>query len=87
MIIAQTQAAPTSITGMDWAEFGLAGLVIGALFFVLVMLYRSHREERKEWRDEASQREERGTSAIDGLGDVVSELSNAIRELQWRNRE
>ena len=47
----------------DWSQFGLAGAVIGALFFSLVLVIRwmvghidkqaeRHHSERSEWRTE-----------------------------------
>ena len=46
-----------------WSEFGLPGMVIGALFVSIVLMFRkgldlfrhsqnTHREDRKEWRQE-----------------------------------
>ena len=64
--IAQTSA-------IDWGQFGLAGAVIGGLFAYLVFVAKSHREERKEWRDDAGAR----TSSTN---EVIKELTNAIRE-------
>lgn len=72
-----------------WAEFGLAGLMIGALFFTLILIVKwmirqteamaeTHREERREWRDSA--REERRDTS-DKMAATVGELTRAIQEL------
>jgi hypothetical protein len=34
-----------------FADYGLAGLVIAALFYGLHMLINDHKEERSEWLD------------------------------------
>ena len=71
-----------------WEEFGIAGLVIGALFYTLFRLVQHqkdertetrdlHREERKEWKEEANQREE-------NLGTILSDLETTIQDLGSR---
>lgn len=68
-----------------WKEFGLAGLVIFALFCTLFVIVRwlitytdnlskAHREERKEWR-------ESNEKSNDKFETVAKELTTAIREL------
>jgi hypothetical protein len=69
---------------MDWAQFGLAGLVIAALFAVLVFMYRSHQSERSEWRKEAQEMHAEQTSAIKSLDKVTTELMIAVRELIYK---
>lgn len=44
-MLAQTDIAP-------WAEYGVAGLVIFAMFGVLIWLLRSHSSERKDLHKE-----------------------------------
>lgn len=67
-----------------WAEFGLTGLVIGALFAAIVVIVRgglihvdkihtSHREERKEWRDDIAARQAQ-------TDNVIKDLTSAIRD-------
>lgn len=69
---------------VTWAEFGLAGLVIMALFILLGWtIYLSnkerdrtsatHKEERTEWR-ESSERQ------VEKLGNAIDGISSAIRE-------
>lgn len=78
MILAETAAA------LPWAQFGLAGLVIGALFAVLWHFMKqhreerektseSHRDERREWRAEATSREER-------LQEIFKSFTEAVLE-------
>ena len=66
ILIGQTNA-------IDWGQFGLAGAVIGGLFAFLVFMVKSHRDERKEWREDAGKRSE-------ATNDVIKELSNVIRQ-------
>lgn len=51
-----------------FAEFGLAGLVIAALFVTLWHQNRQHREERRRWSD-----------LMDRFGDKIDRLTDAIR--------
>lgn len=80
-MLAQVQT-PEAIS--QWAEFGLAGLVIFALFGVLVFLFRSHKEERKEWREDAKEMHRETTETTTGLTKVVSELTEAVKEMGRR---
>lgn len=85
------------IPAASWSEFGLPGLVIGALFAMLLWLggsirsylsseRESHRQERTEILtrfDSALKRnEERSTEASRKLGDSIDELARAIREMK-----
>ena len=72
-----------------WSQFGLAGLVIGALFFALILVVRwmvahidakdeRHINERRDW-----------LQAVSALADSTRELAELIRdikELVGRNR-
>lgn len=53
----------------DWSQFGLAGLVIAALFWMQIADKKSHKEERKEWRDAITPRLDRIEKAMDDLLD------------------
>lgn len=57
----------------DWTQFGVLGAVVGALFWLLTHTLSSHKEERTEWRTDASTRSEK-TDA------VIKDLTQAIRE-------
>lgn len=73
-----------------WSDYGLAGLVIGALFAALFVIVKwlighidrqadRHREERSEWRtqhDEVAKRVEKATEQI-GLG--IRELVETVK--------
>lgn len=77
---------PTSpIPVMDWAQFGLAGVVIAALFAFLIFLFRSHQQERTEWRQDIRKMFDDSTHAVNNLEKVTNELSNAVKELIFRN--
>lgn len=69
----------------EFAQFGLAGLVILALFFVLYQLINGamkrydsvmseHRSERKEWRESEDKRSER-------MDRTLNELTASIRRI------
>lgn len=68
-----------------WAEYGLVGLVLFALFSLLVWVVRGivahldtaearHRDERREWKREADTREEKLRFVVDKLADAVRDL-------------
>lgn len=74
---------PSSVA--PWAEHGILGLVIGALFVALFAIVKwlishidnqseKHREERREWREAA----ERITKDVEASSNV---LSDGIKEL------
>lgn len=73
LILANTETLPPP-SSFSWAEFGLAGAVIGALFFTLWFLLRLHKDERKEWKDDAGKRDEQVTTVINKLTDAVKDL-------------
>lgn len=58
-----------------WAEYGLGGLVILALFVFLFWISRQHRDERKEWRQDAERRDDKLTSALGDLKDAVKDAA------------
>lgn len=75
---------PSSIS--KWAEFGLAGLVIFALFVALFFIVKwlishidkqaeAHREERKEWRDQTTAVSDKINASVDQLNDSIKELA------------
>lgn len=56
----------------NWAEFGLAGLVILALFGVIFYLMNEHKGERKEWKQDIGKMSENQVSAISKLTESLS---------------
>ena len=68
-----------------WADFGLAGLVIAALFAFLIFMLRSHTTERKEWKDDFKDMHEQTNSTIKTFSESVTELTGSIKELIVRN--
>lgn len=76
---------PSTVTTMPdvtpWAQFGLAGVVIGVLFWMLWALFRSNAAERIEWKKDMREMHLESTKAIDGLTEVSRELKEAIRTL------
>ena len=62
---------------IDWGQFGLAGAVIFALFSFLVFMAKSHKEERKEWREDSGKR-------ADQTNVVIEKLTEAIRDSKGR---
>lgn len=78
-----------------WAEFGLAGMVILALIVGLIFIVRGmveqftdsldkinsdHKEERKEWRQEAERRGGKTDS-------VIKELTHAVLKLKLDDKK
>lgn len=57
----------------SWTEFGISGMVIGALFSGLWYVMKNHREERKEWREDANSRQ-------DKTDKVIKDLTKAIKD-------
>jgi len=88
-----------AVTGIDWSEFGLSGVIIGALFWALIWLAKSikdhlaserasHREERTEIIerfDNALQRnEERNTASNDKLAKSMDDIARALQNMTNR---
>lgn len=75
MILAETTS---------WQEFGLAGLVIGALFSLVVYMFKMHSTERTEWRkDHKAERDDwKQTSDKQhtNVVKVLEQLEQTIRE-------
>lgn len=69
-----------------WADFGLAGLVIAALMAFIIFIYKTHREERKEWRAEHKQIADTTNETTNKLTDTVGSLTTAIRDLSVQNQ-
>lgn len=84
-----------AITRFDWAQFGLAGLVILALFSGFYSFSKQHQEERSEWLATSekqriefqAERKEWKLSAEkrdEKIEQVIKELTQVIREQQPR---
>lgn len=74
-----------------WAQFGLGGVVIAALFAFVVYVVREHRNEREAWMTElGEQRKEwiqvytQQTDVIDArqkeTNDILRQLSQSVAE-------
>lgn len=62
----------------DWAQFGLAGVVIAALFWLVVSYGKrqdvqeaAHRDERREWRESEERRTEKLEAALNALTEAL----------------
>ncbi len=66
----------------SWAEFGLVGLVIFALFGVLVFLFKSHSEERREWRTEIKDQHSSTLKSSEKLHTAIGSLTESIKDLR-----
>ncbi|MGZ4955294.1 MAG: hypothetical protein ACXV8Q_09280 [Methylobacter sp.] len=70
----------------SWAQFGLPGLVIAALFTFIWFLIKEHRAERQEWitayREQSATMDDRQKET----NGVIRELVSAVRESNVRLR-
>lgn len=70
-----------------WANFGLPGMVIGALFLTLWAIGKSillkildmQREERKEWREAV-------VAMTQETNEVIRGLTSAVQDMNGRSR-
>ena len=78
--------AKSEVGGLSWADHGLPGLVIGALFLALFYLIKVNKEEREETRKmQVEERKEWNASRTannDSMKAVVKELTTAINNLK-----
>ena len=65
------------LAGLDWAQFGLGGLVIAALFATLFFFHNQHAAERKQWRVDFKELVDRQEESLDKL---TARLETAIKE-------
>lgn len=70
-----------------WSEYGLAGLVIFALFGLVVFLLRQHKDERTEWKNQVGDIESTRSEQSERFIKVQSELSVAVRDLTNNQKE
>jgi len=87
-----TEAARATDAG-TWAEFGLAGLVIFALFGLILWLLRSQsmerkdcqkqtREERQAWLTTVESITDKADARAEGLQEVMVELTDAVKDMR-----
>jgi hypothetical protein len=57
----------------SWAEYGLAGLVIFALFMLVLFVMKQHHSERGQWREDVKH-------IANGSKDALDRLTDAIRD-------
>lgn len=82
-IIANQQTQAVDLALSPWAQFGLPGIVIGALFGVLVFFIRQHYHERREYREDikeiAAKHDATSKEMTDRFIDLHKDTLNAIR--------
>jgi len=70
----------------SWAQFGLPGLVIAALFMFIWFLVKEHKAERQEWiaayREQSALMDDRQRET----NGVIRELVSVVRESNARMR-
>ncbi len=71
----------------SWAEHGLAGLVICALFGLVFFVLKGHRSERREWTVDATSREDIRVAQNETYIKVQVEFSEAVKELAKGQQE
>ena len=79
------QAGNEAIT--PWAEHGLAGLVIFALFGLVFFVLRGHKVERREWTVDARDRETTRVVQNESFIKVQSAMTDAVKELTKGQQE
>lgn len=65
----------------SWSQFGLAGMVIAALFGFVWFLVRTHQGERSEWMQAYKDQSRMADDRQAETNDVIRELTAVIREL------
>lgn len=69
-----------------FAGFGLPGLVILALFYIMDKRDKAHRDERREWIDAYKDGTSRTINAINESNSVTRELTAVIERSSTRRR-
>lgn len=57
-------------------DYGIAGAVILALFWLIKYILGNHKAERKEWRHEANNQQDQTRKVISELTDVIRDINN-----------
>lgn len=90
MTLAVVDVAGQAIGPQAWGQFVALGTVIVLLFYVLFHLNKSatderkrllesHRDERKEWRDEATIRADKSDAVVEKLTEAIKDLGRGER--------
>ena len=74
----------------DWGQFGLVGMVIGALFMtiwfiganIIIKLFNYHQEERKEWLNAFLHANAQADERAKETNIVLRKLTNVIEASQ-----
>jgi len=69
-----------------WSQFGLAGLVISALFAFIWFIVKTHQAERSEWMSAYKDQSKMADARQAETNDVIRELTGVIRELNASRR-
>jgi hypothetical protein len=69
-----------------FTQYGLAGLVIAALFSFVIFLIKEHRAERDEWRTFYKDSVDQSFILQKETNEVIRELSSVIRVSNERGR-
>lgn len=69
-----------------WSQFGLAGIVIGAMFWLILTVLKSHKEERCEWRRDIHEQNKDMIDCKRETNMVLRELSNIMQEANRAGR-
>lgn len=70
-----------------WNQYGLPGLVIGALFIFLVYVIREHKAERAEWLTAYKEMSKMSDIRQSETNLVIRELITVIHQSNNRRRE
>lgn len=83
-ILANNAGGAADFAISPWAQFGLGGAVIGALFATLLFFIRQHYAERKEWRDDikdiAAKHDETAKQVTDKFVSLHEKTLDAVRK-------
>lgn len=80
-LLAQTEALS------PWAQFGLAGLVIGALFLYVWQKDKSHTDERTEYRKDIKEIAEKHDTVATNMTERFTELHKQTLEVIAKDRQ